>query len=173
MIRAIAKVIRVINSESSPGQVSLGLCFSLIVAFTPLVSLHNLLLLLLVLLFRVNLSAFILGLIVFSGVAYLLDPLFHIVGLAVLTVPSLEQLWTTFYNSTIWRVEYFNNTIVMGGLLTALVLFFPAFFIFNFTIRMYRKHLLSRVQKTKLVQAIKASKVYRIYQSVSGWGVSS
>ncbi|MDT8272320.1 MAG: DUF2062 domain-containing protein, partial [Desulfomonilia bacterium] len=85
MIRLIARVLRVLNSEAAPSQISLALCFSLIAGFTPLMSMHNVVVLLLVLLIRVNLASFLLGLVAFSGIAYLLDPLFHLSGLALLT----------------------------------------------------------------------------------------
>lgn len=170
MIRLIAKLLRVLNSETDPGQISLGFCFAMIAGLTPLMSLHNLFVLLLVLLLRVNLSAFLLGLVVFSGVAYLLDPIFHYLGLQILTSPSLEGLWTSLYNSTIWRLERFNNSIMLGSLLFSLVLFVPLFILSNVLIRRYRAHVLAWIEKTRLMQFIKASKLYQMYQSVAHLG---
>ena len=89
MIGTIAKILKALNSETAPGQISMALCFALIIGLTPLYSLHNLLVLLLVLLLRVNLSAFIAGWVFFSGIAYILDPIFHRIGLALLTTASL------------------------------------------------------------------------------------
>ncbi len=170
MLRLIAKLLRVLNSETDPGQISLGFCFAMIAGLTPLVSLHNLFVILLVLLLRVNLSAFLMGLIVFSGTAYLLDPLFDYLGLKLLTSTSLEGLWTSLYNSTLWRLERFNNSITMGGLLFSLVLFVPLLILSNALIRRYRAHLLAWVQKTRLMQFFKASKLYQMYQSISHLG---
>jgi uncharacterized protein (TIGR03546 family) len=154
MIRTVYKFLQVISSETEPGQISLGFAFALIAGFTPLLSLHNLLVLFLILILRVNLSAFFLGLAFFSGVAYLLDPIFHRVGLAVLTAGSLEGFWTTLYNSTLWRLERFNNSIVMGSLLVSLLLFVPLYLISNRLILKYREHFLAWVQKTKLVHVL-------------------
>ena len=170
MLRMIAKFLKILNSETDPSQISLAVCFSLITGFTPLMSPHNLFVLLLVLLLRLNLSTFILGTIVFSGVAYLLDPLFSWIGLSVLTMTPLEGVWTTLYNSTLWRFIRFNNSIVMGSLLFSLFLFVPTFFVANMAVRRYREHVLKWVQETKIMQALTASKIYNIYQSVSGWG---
>jgi len=170
MIRAVYKLLQVIGSETEPGQISLGFAFALIAGFTPLVSLHNLLLLFLILVLRVNLSAFFLGLAFFSGVAYLLDPVFHRVGLAVLTAGPLEGLWTTLYNSTLWRLEGFNNSIVMGGLIASLISFVPLLLLSNGLIRRYREHVLAWVRKTRIMRAIQATKFYDLYRSVSGWG---
>lgn len=170
MITMIARLLKVLNSESKPGQISLALCFAMIAGFTPLFSLHNLLVLLIILIFRVNLSSFILGWIFFSGVAYLLDPIFHWLGYFVLTAKPLEALWTTFYNIMIFRIEKFNNSVMMGSLLFSLILFIPLYFLFNLAIKRYRDHVLAWVEKTRVVQALKTSKLYSVYQTVSGWG---
>lgn len=154
MIRTVYKLVRIISSETEPGQISLGFAFALIAGLTTLVSLHNLLVLFLILVLRVNLSAFLFGLAFFSGVAYLLDPLFHRIGLAVLTAGSLEGLWTALYNSTIWRLERFNNSIVMGSLIVSVLLFVPFYLVSNQLILKYREHFLAWVQKTKLIHVL-------------------
>ena len=170
MLRLIARFLRVLNSETNPGQISLGFCFAMVAGLTPLMSLHNLVVLLLILILRVNLSAFLLGLGVFSGVAYLLDPLFHWYGWHILTAPSLEGLWTSLYNSTLWRLARFNNTMVMGSMVFSLALFVPLYFLSNSLIRRYRAHVLAWIQKTRLMQIFKASKVYQLYQSLPHFG---
>jgi uncharacterized protein (TIGR03546 family) len=169
VIEAIANLLKVLNSETEPGQISLALCLSMIAGFTPVLSPHNLLVLLAVLVLRVNLSAFVLGWVFFSAAAYLLDPLFHRLGQAVLTAPALTAFWTGLYNTAWFRLDRLNNTIVMGSLLFSLILFIPALVGFNLLIRRYRLHILAWVKKTRLMQAFEATKLYAIYQSVSGW----
>jgi uncharacterized protein (TIGR03546 family) len=169
MIRAFAKVLKILNSESNPGQISLALCLAMFAGFTPFWSIHNFVVIFLVLILRVNLSAFLLGLAVFSGLAYLLDPLFHRIGLALLTADSLRGFWTTLYNSTFWRLTRFNNSILMGSFIFSLVLFFPLYFLINLAIEKYRVHFLGWVRKTRLMQALTASKFYSMYQAASGW----
>jgi len=169
MLRAIARLLSALNSETEPGQISLAFCFAMIAGLTPLFSLHNLLVLLIVLLLRVNLSTFILGLALFSGIAYLLDSLFDRIGLAVLTAGALEGLWTVLYNTTLFRLEKFNNSIVMGSLLFSVVLFVPVYFISNQMIVRYREHVLAWVQKSRIMQAFKATKLYRLYSTYSGF----
>ena len=173
MLRMIAKLLKVLNSDTEPGQISLAFCFAMIVGFTPLVSLHNLLLIFLVLLLRVNLSAFILGWAFFSGIAYLLDPLFHLIGLSVLGARILEGFWTALYNITLFRLAKFNNSTLMGSLITSLILFVPLLLLSNLGIRRYRDSVLSWIRKTRVMQTLKANKFYAVYQNVSGWGGTS
>jgi uncharacterized protein (TIGR03546 family) len=169
-MRLLAKFLKILNSNSDPGEISLGVAFAMIAGFTPLWSLHNVLVLLLLLILRVNLSAFLLALGLFSSVSYALDPLFHRVGLSILVASPLQDLWTALYNSTVWRLEYFNNSIVMGSLVVALALCPPLYFLSNRLIRQYREHVLGWVRKTRFMQMMTASSFYNLYRSVSGWG---
>jgi uncharacterized protein (TIGR03546 family) len=169
MLRAIVKLLTALNSEAEPGQISLALALSLIVGLTPLWSLHNLIVLFLALLLRVNLSTFLLGTAFFSGLAYLLDPFFHRLGLAVLTAPSLEGWWTALYNSTLWRIERFNNSVVMGSLLASLALFVPTVMVANWAIRTYRERVLAKVKQLRVVQALTATRFFQMYRSYSNW----
>jgi len=167
MLSVIAKLLKVLNSENEPSQISLAIGFSMIAGLTPFYSLHNILILLLVLVLRVNLSAFILGLAFFSGLAYLLDPVFHWIGLHVLTAGLLKGLWEVLYNSTIWRLERFNNSIVMGSILLSLIFIVPLCVLTNLAILKYREHVLAWIRKSRLMHFIKASKFYATYKSLS------
>ena len=167
MLRLAAKLLAVLNSEANPGQISLAFSFAMVAGLTPLFNLHNLVVLLLVLILRVNLSAFILGLLFFTGVAYILDPAFHSIGLAALKSGGLESFWTGLYNNSFWRLTHFNNSILMGSLLFSLASFIPLYFISNLLINKYRDHILETVRKSKLMQAVKASKFYSIYEKVN------
>ena len=170
MLTILAKIFKTLNSETEPFQISLALSFAMIAGLTPLWSLHNIIVLILVLILRVNLTTFILGWLGFSGIAYILDPLFHVLGLHILTNSTLHGLWTTLYNSTLGRLSSFNNSILMGSLVISLGCFVPLFLLSNLAIKKYRERLLAWVRKSRIVQALKASKFYGIYESVSDWG---
>jgi uncharacterized protein (TIGR03546 family) len=170
MVKTIAKLLKVLNSDADPSQISLALGFALISGLLPFISPLSLLVLFVVFMLRVNLSAYFLGTAFFTGIAYLLDPLLHRIGLAVLTAAPLEGLWTVLYNSTIWRIQKFNNSVVMGGLAFGVLCFVPLVFLANALIRRYREHVLAWVRKTRLMQAITASRFYDVYSKISGWG---
>jgi uncharacterized protein (TIGR03546 family) len=169
MIRTVAKILKVLNSETDSNQISLALCLAMFLGFTPFISIHNLVVLFLVLILRVNLSTFLLGWAAFSGLAYLLDPLFNRLGLALLTADSLRGFWTVLYNSTFWRLTRFNNSILMGSFIFSLLLFYPLYRLANLAVKRYREHLLVWVRRSRIMQAFTASKFYSTYQSVSGW----
>jgi uncharacterized protein (TIGR03546 family) len=170
MLKMIAQLLKVLNSDADPSQISLAFGFALLSGFLTFFSPLNLLVLLVVFLLRVNLSAYFLGTAIFSGVAYLLDPLLHRIGLALLTASSLEGLWTVLYNSTLWRIQRFNNSVVMGSFVFGVVCFVPLVLLSNALVRKYREHVLAWVRRTKVMQAITASRFYDMYSRVSGWG---
>lgn len=159
MITQILKVLRVLASEDSPMQISLAIALAMVMGLTPLFSLHNLLMLIILLSFRINLAAFLLAWAFFSGLAYLLDPLFHSLGQFILQYPAMQDIWTEMYNSAFWRLTNFNNTIVMGSFVTAMLAFIPMLLILNFLIRRYRSHVLVFLKKSKLVTWMQSSKM--------------
>lgn len=173
MLKLLAKLLKALNSEASPAQISFGFVLGLIVGLTPLWSLHNVVVVFLLLVLRINVSAFLVSWAVFSAVAYLADPLTESVGEALLTSQGLQAFWTTLYNSDFWRLTHFNNTLTLGSLVTALVLSLPLFFTAKGLIIKYREHVLAWVQRLKVVQLIKASKFWRIYETFSAGGSTS
>ena len=172
MITILAKLLKMLNSEADPHQISAGFCLAMITGFTPLWSLHNLLVLFLILIFRVNLSAFLLGWALFSGIAYLLDPMFHALGYKILTAGALTGLWTALYNMDLFRLANFNNSLVMGSLVVSLALFVPLLLILNLIIQKYREHILAWVRKTRLAQIVNSSRLFSIYKTLSEGGRS-
>lgn len=167
MITQIIKFLRVLASEAAPLQISMGIALAMIVGLTPLFSLHNLLVIFVLLTFRINLAAFLLALALFSGLAYLLDPLFHSFGLSLLQHETMHTAWTSMYNSAFWRLTHFNNTIVIGSLVSTLLAFIPFVLIMNVLIKRYRTHVLVYLQRSKLASWLQSSKLVTRFTSVA------
>jgi hypothetical protein len=58
----------------------------------------------------------------------------------------------------------------MGSFVFAVLFFVPLLLLSNAAIQRYREHVLGWVRKTRLMQAITASRFYEIYEKVSVWG---
>jgi len=167
MLRLIAKTLKALASEQRPAQLALAFALAMVAGITPLATPHNLLVLLLVLCLRVNLSIFLVGLALFSALGLALAPLFHQLGLALLTAPALHPMWTTLYNTAVGRLEGVNNTVVAGSLVVALIALVPLHLAGIVLVRRYRDHVLAWVQKSRLAKLLKASKLWRAYQAVA------
>lgn len=166
MIGLVARTLRVLNSETAPAQIGAAVGLACVMGLTPLWTLHNLLLLLLVLVVRVNLSIFIVAWGIFTGIAFLLDPVFDMLGHAVLTADALRPLWSAFQATDIGRLSDFSNTVVMGSLLFCIAAVPVVWYASVFIVRHYRRHLLTWVQRTRLAEIVRGSRVYQLYQSL-------
>lgn len=165
MLSMLAKLLKALNSDASPAQISIAFAMALIVGLTPFFSFHNLIVFLLAFVLRINLGAFFLGVAVFSGVGWLVDPLTSGLGETVLTSQALQAFWTALYQNDFWRMTAFNHSLVMGGLLVSLVAFIPLYFLSNYLITRYRTHILAWVMKLRIVQLVQGSHFYRLYQT--------
>ena len=164
----LSKLFKALRSGASPKQIAGGFIFGMILGLTPLWSLHNLLVLILIIVLKVNISMAIFSFLMFSGVAYLIDPLFHSFGYWLLVdVTALQGLWTSLYNTPVIPLTRYNNTVVMGSLVSSLILTLPVFFLVKGGVVLYREKLEAKIQKLKIVQVVKSSKIYSVYQKIS------
>lgn len=167
LLKYIAKLLKELSSEAEPSQLAGGFILGMIIGLTPVMSLHNLLIVVLILIIKVNIGMAILSFAVFSGVAYLADPAFHAFGVWMLENESLRGLWTSMYDNEWLAMTRFYNTVVLGSFVSAVLLCLPMFPLTMFGIKQYRVHIHARVQKLKIVKALKGTKIYSIYQTVN------
>jgi uncharacterized protein (TIGR03546 family) len=171
VIQYVTKIIKILRSAATPNQIAGGWVMGMIMGLTPFMSLHNLLILILLIILNVNIAIAIFSLCVFSGFAYLLDPQFHDFGYYLLVdIPSLKSLWSSMYNIPIIALSKFNNTVVMGSLASSIIAVIPMFFLIKYTVIGYRKHIDAKIQKLKIMQVIKGSKIYGLYQKIKNLG---
>ena len=164
----LARLLKALNSEAAPWQIALAIVLGMIIGLTPLVSAHNLLILFLVLVLRVNLAAFLASWAGFSVLALAIDPLMMMLGDSLLSAPSLQSIWTTLYNQQWARLMQFNNTLTLGSLVISLLIAPVLFVVSRLLVVQYRQRVMMYVNKLKIVQAFKASKIFSIYQKLEG-----
>ena len=165
MLRQIINVFKALNSNAKPWQLSLGVSFGAIIGLTPTASLHNLALLFLAFIINMNIGIMILSFVLFSGIAYILDPVFHDIGYTILKSDSLVGIWENVFSCPIALMANLNNSIVMGSLVVSVALAVPLFFIFNKFIEKYREKLQIYMEKFPIFRSLK---ILRVYQTITG-----
>ncbi|MFQ5449971.1 MAG: TIGR03546 family protein [Nitrospinaceae bacterium] len=160
MIRQILKAFKALNSNAKPWQISLGVCFGMVLGLTPLWNLHNLILLLLAFIINLNIAVMILSFGLFSGFGYILDPYFHELGYMLLKNEALNAFWTNFFSCPVFILSNLNNSIVMGSLVISLILAVPLFLGFNLFVEKYRNSLKVFLDKVPLLKSLKVVKIY-------------
>ena len=168
MLTFLAKLLSALNSEASPGQEAFAFALAMIVGFTPFWSFINLFVLLIALLLRINFSAFIFGVMVFSLVGYAVDPLSARLGETLLLNPDLRETWTAMYQNEWLRILAFNNTVTLGGLIIGLIALIPVTVASRLLVLQYRHRFMAWINKLKVVQMLKASKFYHLYNTFAG-----
>jgi uncharacterized protein (TIGR03546 family) len=171
ILQFVARLVKILRSAASPTQISWGFIIGMIIGLTPLWSLHNLILLILIIILNVNIATVIFSFIIFSGIAYLLDPIFHNIGFILLAdASSLRPLWTTLYNIPVLALSKYNNTVVLGSLVTSVILLFPVYLLIKKSVVSYRENIDVKIQKWKIMKLVKGSKIFSIYERIKNLG---
>ncbi len=165
VLKLVQSIVKTLHSDGTPGQVAAGIALGAALGLTPLMNLHNLVILALLVLLNVSFGAGMLGWAVFVPVGFLLDPVFDRIGHALLLeTPALVPLWTTLYNTPVVPYTNFNNTVVLGSVVGWSVLALPIYFLARVLVVRYRATLGERVRRSKLYAVITASKAYNVYR---------
>ncbi len=165
LLKQIFGFFKLLNSDTGTYQLAVGLTLGMFLGFSPFLSLQTLLVLLVLFFFRIQIGAAFLSAFFFKFVAFLIDPLADHLGRAVLESGSLRPLWVSLYNMPIIPFTRFNNSIVMGSFIVALVLAIPIFFVFKNLIIRYRETVVARFKQTKFWKIFAASKFYNWYST--------
>jgi uncharacterized protein (TIGR03546 family) len=164
LLKLIQSIIKTLHSEGTPGQVAAGIALGSALGLTPLVNVHNLVIFSLIVLLNVSFGGGMLGWALFVPLGFILDPVFDRAGAALLTATSLRPLWTSLYNTPLVPYTNFNNTVVLGSLVSWLVLAVPIFFAARYGVARYRATHGERVRHSRLYKAVTASQAYNWYR---------
>ncbi|GLQ31219.1 TIGR03546 family protein [Litoribrevibacter albus] len=168
MLTIFAKLLKLLNSDQNPNHLALAVCFGLAVGLMPGFSAFLLIIVVLICVLKANLTLFFLVWGLFEGIAYVFDPVLHQLGYLLLTSDSLHSLWTGLIQSSFWKLTAFNNSLVMGALVSILVLWVPVYLLSLWIVKSYRTRIQAFIEKWKVTQFLKGSKFYRVYQSLAG-----
>ena len=164
ILKFLHQIFKALNSDGTPGQVGMGMAIGLAFGLTPLGSLHNLVILAVAMLTTVSFPGVMLGWAIATPLGFALDPVFDRVGMALLMNDALAPLFTWVVNTPVIALSRLNNSIVLGSLVVWLVVLLPAYFLFKVLVARYREHIFAHIQKWRVVQIIKTSKLYGVYE---------
>ena len=165
VLKLVQSLVKALHSEGTPGQVAAGMALGSILGLTPLVNLHNLVVIALICVLNVSVPGAVLGWALATPLGFALDPAFDWVGRwLLLESPALKPLWTALANTPVVPLTNFNNTVVLGSLVCALVLITPIYYGSRWAVRRYRETLGERVKQSGFYRAVTTSRLYGIYR---------
>lgn len=163
LLKQIFGFLKLLNSDTGTNQIASGIACGLILGFAPAFSLQTLLVIALLFLFRIQIGAATIFAFFFSFIAWILDPISHEIGMAVLENEALKGLFTEMYNMPLVPLTRFYNSIVMGSAIVSIVLAPFVFFLSKILVVKYRATVVARFKETKVWKAIQATGLYKFY----------
>ncbi len=126
LVRGIA---RSLVARTSPAQLALGFTLGMILGAMPKTNLIALALCVAIFSLRCNRALGLVAAVAFSFLGTSLDPFTHKVGLAVLSIHSLQASYAWMLNMPFGAWVGFNNTVVLGTFLLGLYVAYPVFWL--------------------------------------------
>lgn len=155
MLKKFLKFFKALNSNSHPGEIAHAISIGLLMGFLPKDNVTWYILSVFFLFIRINKGSFLLFTFLFSILAQSLDPLFDKIGYAILTLENLEPVFAKLLDIPFVSFTKFNNTIVMGSLISGIVLYIPVYFLVRGFMKLWRTVLAPLVRKSKIIIFLK------------------
>lgn len=157
MLKGIGKFIVALNGNASRTQVAAGIAWGVWLGLVPLSNFFGIVLFIVSFLFTHNHGAKIFGMALIKLLSPLIAPGVDLLGWQILHIEALQPFYTTMFNMPFVPFTRFNNTLVAGGLVAGIVLWFPVFFASRAFIPHYRNIIAPKIRNSKIVKHIAKS----------------
>ncbi len=168
MIKKIFKLLKAFNGNVNPAEIAHAFAFGAILGLMPKHNLLWYLVLVFILFMRINRPAYLLMIMAGSAVSYLFDGIFDTLGYAFLTIPWLSGIFGWLLDIPFVAYTQFNNTVVMGSLLTGLILYIPLYWTGRGLVWLWRKWLAEKVRNSKLFKVLQKAPLVAKIVSLAG-----
>ncbi|QDU90538.1 hypothetical protein Pla175_39440 [Pirellulimonas nuda] len=127
LVRPLRQLAGLFTAHDSPRQVAAGVAIGMVLGLVPKGNLIAVLLGMTLMVFRVNRTAGLLSAALFSWIGLGMDGFTDRLGGIVLAAPSMQGAYAWLYDLPLGPWIGFNNTVVLGSLLTGLYLSYPCY----------------------------------------------
>jgi uncharacterized protein (TIGR03546 family) len=163
MLTMLAKILKVLNSQVSPWQIGWAIALGLFAGILPF-GLLTLIIILIVCLLTINLSTFIVVWGLTKGLMLLLaDPLENLTW----QYAQNDTLLKLLANTETLQLLHLHHTLTLGAFVLGAVLVVPVAWLSKVLVMQYRGRVMSSVEKWKLTQMLKASKLFALYEKLN------
>ena len=163
MLTLLAKMLKVLNSQASPWQIGWAIALSLFVGILPF-GLLTLLIVFIVCLLTINLSTFIVVWGLTEGLMLLFaDPLERLTW----QYAQHDSLLTLLANNETLQLFHLHHTLTLGAFMLGMLLLLPLAWISKMLVQQYRLRIMTNVEKWKIMQMLKASKLFALYEKLN------
>ncbi|MCF0241032.1 MAG: TIGR03546 family protein [Treponema sp.] len=151
MFKKIVQLFKLLNSNSKASQIANSFCIGFLLGILPKDNLLWYLLFVFFLFVRIHKGCYGIMILLGSLIAPVLDPLFEKIGYAVLTFTPMENIFSKLLDIPFVGFTKFNNTVVMGSLVSGLLVYVPLFVLVLLFVGLWRKTLAPRISNSKFM----------------------
>lgn len=153
MLSKIVKLFSAFNANVNPAEIAHAFSFGILLGFLPKNNLLWYLIFVFLLFIRINKPMFLIMTLIGSAFATAFDPLFDTIGCAVLQIDCLQGVFYKLVEIPFVAFTKFNNSVVIGALITGIVLYVPVFFAGLGLVALWRKMLTPMLRESKIFKA--------------------
>jgi uncharacterized protein (TIGR03546 family) len=165
LLKLIHSLAKTLHSEGTPTQIAAGAALGAALGLTPLMNLHNALIVIALCVINVSFGSGLLAMALFAPIGFLLDPFFDRLGHWLLTgVPSLRPFWTWLDDQPVLALSNLTNTVVLGSVAGWLLMALPIFLGARFAVIRYRASVGDWFMKTRVYRALSATQAVDVYR---------
>lgn len=155
MLKAIAKLLGAISSNTRPGAIAHAVSCGVLLGFMPKDNLLWYILFIFILFMNIQRGAYALSILLGAAFTVFLDPLFDSVGYSILTVESVKPYYASLLDIPFVAFTKFNNTVVMGSFVCGVAAYIPLYVLARLFVWAWRKYLAEKVRKLKIAAVLK------------------
>lgn len=155
MLKAIAKLLGAISSNTRPGAIAHAVSCGVLLGFMPKDNLLWYILFIFILFMNIQRGAYALSILLGAALTVFLDPLFDSVGYSILTVESMKPYYASLLDIPFVAFTKFNNTVVMGSFVCGVAAYIPLYVLARLFVWTWRKYLAEKVRKLKIAAVLK------------------
>ena len=155
MLKAIAKLLGAISSNTRPGAIAHAVSCGVLLGFMPKDNLLWYILFIFILFMNIQRGAYALSILLGAALTVFLDPLFDSVGYSILPVESMKPYYASLLDIPFVAFTKFNNTVVMGSFVCGVAAYIPLYVLARLFVWAWRKYLAEKVRKLKIAAVLK------------------
>lgn len=164
LLKFLHSLAKTLHSDGTPGQIAGGVALGAALGLTPLMTLHNAIVLIALCIINVSFGAGLLAMAMFAPLGFLFDPIFDRIGHWLLTdATSLRPFFAWIDTQPVLAFTNLTNTVVLGSLIAWMVLFVPIFIAARMAVIKYRVSFGEWVVTTRIYHALGATRVLDVY----------
>ncbi len=159
LLSQLQSIVSALHSKDSPRQLAAGFALGSFVGWVPFNVFYSFTIMAVLYLVNVNLGFGLLGILLTSLLSFGLDPLAGKVGTYVLTqVAWLKPMWSVLYNLPLIPYTRFNNTVMMGSMVLAVLGAIPLYFLILWAVGQYRLKWKTKIEQWRVIRWILGTK---------------